>query len=418
MTTEVQVCINQKKWAKTHLEDLTKKEAFLRTLKDNINNLTKDIAVGTRFVSTRDYDGNLYECKYAPHEEYIERELWMNLFDNDGDISDKKLIHYDRTIEPTKLNITQLITDKPQYPFNGEIYIQYDEAIEKSFESGEMDMTKYVLSNKYVSHDVLHARLKYRERLYYERRDANMEYPTCINIEFIAEEYEIEYKYVRNPETGRHQKTHMAIWAIGYFPQIQAKASRIWVRKCNLVAEALGKNIDSSKKSINFTLKKMNVRNMLADEIEKLRKIRKIYNKDNPEKARSKCLFKISDELKRLEPTLRRMESLYESLCDVDIIADAYYCKKYGYLIPLKAKITVDLSGNTFETDVEQRNIETKAKIDEQIGKKNELISEIVPAVLHPDRVEKEIEKYGIDGVFGDDIDVVKNGVVNKSVFG
>lgn len=423
MTSEVQVCVNNKKWAKNHLEQIAKKEAFLNNLKGNINNLTKDIDVGTRFVSTIDYDGNLYECKYAPHEEYLQREIYLNIFNDEGKISDKKLQHSEKIIHPVKMNITQILTfySQKRKLINGEDYILYDEKLEDMFNKSK-DMT-LTLDSTYINAEVLSARSTLNQMIYGSREDIDEEYPNQKEITFIAELMSVSTRYEYDADNNPIQKW-MTIFGYGYFPQIQYKASRILVRKCNLIAEAVGKNIDSSRKSINFTLKRMNVRNMICDEIDKLNKIRKIYNTRNPEKARSATLRQLTEEQVRLEPTLNRLEALFNDLHDIHIVSDAYYCKKYGYLIPFRATVVLDLSGNTFEKELEVKNKESKENIEKQAEQRREVVADIVPAVYHPDRVEKHVEKYGIEGVFGEDKVIVndyttgKYGVINDSVLG
>jgi hypothetical protein len=279
--------------------------------------------------------------------------------------------------------------------------------------SGEEWVGKTItITGRFVCGDAIMAQMNIAKQLYYMRENEQEDYPDITSVEFYITDLQVF--------TGNREGVGEVLYAkaYGYFPAIERMVSRIWVRKCNLVAQALGKNIDSSRKCINFTLEEMSVRKMLEDECEKLKKVRKIFNQHNPEKCRSATLFKLTDEHKRLEPTLKRMELLFYDLYDKDIKVPAYYCEKYGYLLPLKAKLFVDISGNTVEEEMVKKNDLVRDSIDSQIQLRTVMVSEVIPSALHPDRVGKEVEKYGVDGVFGDDVSVCKNGVVNHSVLG
>lgn len=415
MTTPVSIAVAERKWAITKLESVLRKEAFLNTLKASMENLTTDIKVGTRFISTLDYDGNLYECKQSPYEDYMTKQMLCRRFH----ASKIEVAVQAKRIEPHTVDILSFIRPGQAKWSPKGYYVPHTNELQTAIQSEGWE-GKTITFKGNVSAGIISAQMNLATRIYRMREDEEGDYPEVKQIDFRISEL---YMTVGHREG---EGTCLYVSGIGHYPEIERKVNRIWVRKCNLVAQALGKNIDSSKKSINFTLEEMSVRKMLDNEVEKLRKVRKIFNQSNPEKSRSVALAKLTDEHKRLEPTLNRLECLFFDLYDKDVKVPAYYCEKYGYLIPLKAQLLVDISGNTVEQELVRTNDMVRDSIESQIHLRNIMVSEVVPSALHPTRVEKEINKYGIEGVFGDDKTVAfkwvngekTEGVVNHSVLG
>jgi hypothetical protein len=421
-TTNAYATVSDRKWASKQVAEVLKKEAFINTLKASLNNLSKDIKVGSRFISTLDYDGNLYECKQEPYEDLMSKTVFERVHYDNNKIRVREEAH---RILPQEVDITALIDKQYRYKYSKRWTPYTDEKNSEEFFEKYIGH-KITLTRSDITGDAISASSDIRMKNYYMRDDRDDDMETPKEIDFVITDVHTEATWFA-PLGSDERQQFLNYKALGYFPEIQRQVLRIWVRKCNVVAEALGKNIDSSRRCINFTLEQMNVREMLQDERDKLMKVRKIFNKNNPPKSRSAILSRLTDEAKRLEPSLKRLETLIEELYKQDIKVPAYYCRKYGFLIPLRATVIVDLSGNTLEQELVQKNDEAKAKIDEQVNLRNQVVEEVLPYALHPDRVEKAIQKYdSIEAVFGDDVPVAvkwsegkkSEGVVNKSVFG
>jgi hypothetical protein len=420
MTESEVATVLERKWATKQLENVLKREAFVNTLKSSLTKMTTDIKVGTRFISTLDYDGNLYECKQQEFIDYMKLPVIRPKDDERG----PKVVYESKRTELKQVDITPYLFGDVIYR-HGSWWGMKSESVSELIRSiGNKTIT---LSGRCIRDAVIMAKFDIKEKRYWESGcQDGIEAPETVDFHIVS----ITSSDMYHDDGGQRlapEKYRTCYIANGYFPELERATKRIWVRKCNLVAEALGKNIDSSKKSINFTLEKMSVRRMLQQECDKLEKVRKVFNKNNPNKSRSAQLKDLKEEQERLEPTLKRLELLFFDLYGKDISVDAYHCKKYGYLIPIKADFIVDLSGNTIEQTLVQKNDEVREQIDEQVKLRNQVVDEVIPAALHPERVAKEIEKHDIDGVFGDDTVVVQyytkegllvSGVVNKSVLG
>ena len=418
MTTPTADLVNKRKWATKNLEDILKREAFVNTLKANLQNLTKDIKVGTRFISTNDYDGNLYECKQEIYTELLKIDRKYSL------TPEKHIVENASVIPYHKVDITKLIPGESIY-YQGQTWIPYDYGRQKEIYDMFMGQTYLLNDRNACCVDVLQAISSVSRDQYNMDDSPDKKWPNIRDVKFRITDVEEHVCTVRDEHPQAGQK-YWRFTAEGFFPEVEREVNRIWVRKCNPIAEALGKNIDVSRKSIHFQLEEMNVRQMLDNEVSKLKKIRKIFNKENPRKARSKALQSLKEEQQRLEPTLKRLELLYFDLYNTELKVPAYYTKKYGYLIPINAKFKIEVEGKSFEEELVKKNDDTRETLNKIVEQKREIINDIVPTALHPDRVEKAVEKYGIEGVFGDDRVVVSDykdgilhqGVVNSSVFG
>ena len=429
--SKVSELVSERKWASKHLEEVLKKEAFMNTLKANLQNLTTDIKVGTRFISTKDYDGTLYECKQEPYVDYLTKPVYRRNFEND------KLVYVSGSsrVLPHTLSIAWYWEGAVREAYGNKNYcLLYTQEKLREIEGTNLIGKTICFKDGVISQALVEAQVALAKQLYDMREEEDEPYPSLLtdprikNIRFTISEMEtdVEQTYYIDEQGQRQYGSVLTVKATGYFPDLERMTTRIWVRKCNLVALALGKNIDSSKKCINFTLEEMSLREMLFDEMIKIEKVRKIFNKNNPEKCRSVRLKDLKEEHERMKPSLERIELLWSDLYNKDVKVPAYYCEKYGFLIPLKGQILVDLSGNTVEQDILKKNEDARNKIDETINLRKQVVEEVLPVALHPTRVEREMEKYGIEGVFGDDKTVVSKwvdgklteGVVNHSVLG
>ena len=419
MTESEAATVVERKWATQKLEQVLKKEAFVNTLRANLNKLTQDIKVGTRFISTLDYDGNLYECKQKPYTEY----LTLPVVRPKTDDSPAKIIEGEKRVELVEVDITAHLAGDDQVRLVPGHNLATADTPELRARAKELKGKTVVLRGRSIRDKVVEAKWDIRSKRYWEEGGGDVDAPN--EVEFHIVDTTVFNAYY-DLNGNRLPTVLLSVRAYGYFPELVRQTSRIWVRKCNIVASAFGKNIDSSKRCINFTLEKMSVRKMLQQEVDKLEKIRKVFNKNNPSKSRSVQLKELKEEHDRLTPTLNRLEMLFYDLYGKDVNVDAYYCKKYGYLIPIQAEFVVDLSGNTVEQTIIQQNDQAREQIDQQLQLRNQVVEEVLPAALHPERVERQLEKHDIDGTFGDDEVIVsvyidgklKTGVVNKSVFG
>lgn len=433
-TTEVPTLIAHRKQAHAQLDSVIKKEAFINTLRKSLGRLTSDIKVGTRFISTNDYDGNLYECKQEPYDDLLLKPIiqdWNGV---------KKVLQVESRSREFQIDLMRTthnprILIQPQR--RGLYYAEVDEEenTDSHYENKEgtyitisnLDDYKYWdFGDVYNARDMAAKRLREADHDEYWRRITNSPHDEHVSISDSYKPSELTFFVERVVKTNiQHDGKNYYNWvAEGYFPLIQRAVSRIWIRKCNLVGEALGKNIDSSHKCINFTQEIMSVREMLSNEREKLTKVRKVFNEHYPAKCRSKSLRSLKEESERLQPTLDRLTKLIDDMWGADVKVPAYFCKKYGFLIPIKADFVVDVSGNTLEVEMAEQQQKIHTAVDEQVALRKAVVEEVLPAALHPARVEKEIAKHDIDGTFGDDKVIVadyktgKSGVVNESVFG
>ena len=416
--------IAQKQWALDTIKNAVRKEAFLNTLKQNLNNLTTDVEVGTRFISTLDYDGNLYECKQSDYTDLMTLPLYERDFRNDR----IKVWKEARRTEPSKQDIGFLFPGGKDK--DGQIWFPVSWHEEMWEQLKGLKGKTIEIPGQYESEDTRHAFERLTGKKYKMRDDENAPHiDFCHSVDdkmpFTITNLRVIYRFHKMSEDEPFQE-YNAYEAVGYYPLLERQVKRIWVRKCNLVAEALGKNIDSSRKCINFTLEKMNVRDVLDAEVEKLKKARKIFDAGHPERARSVSWKEIEEQEAQIRESLRNIECVYYDLYGRNIEVDAFYCRKYGYLIPLKAEIRVNLAGKNVEGMLREENDKLRDKIDAEMEKKNALVNEIIPGALHPDRVGRLIEKYdSIDKVVGGDEKVIvedyksgKRGVVVESVFG
>jgi hypothetical protein len=435
-TTDLPTLIAHRRQAHSQLESVVKKEAFINTLRKSLGRLTSDIKVGTRFISTNDYDGNLYECKQEPYFDLLSKPV---IRDSEGKQSVEKVecrasvfqIDLCRIKFPepvllkTSLSSPGYIQETPEHDRFFETveedgYINIPNVKKYSFlDFGDVFKAANLIRDKRIAENNDDYRIKWNNTAY-ESRGTVLDYYTPDEITFCIQHIR-KTTIQRQDERGNVWSSYIAE---GYFPEIQREVSRIWIRKCNIIGEALGKNIDSSHKCINFTQEIMSVRDMLLDEREKLTKVRKVFNEHYPAKCRSKSLRSLTAESERLQPTLERLTKLLDDMWSSDVKVPAYYCKKYGYLIPIKAEFIVDVSGNTLEVDMATQQQKIHTAVENQSALRKAVVEEVLPAALHPSRVEKEIEKHDIDGTFGDDKVVAhdwktgKTGVVNESVFG
>ena len=399
------------------LQKAIEREAFILNLKKNLDNLTKDIFVGQRFISTTDYDGNLYECKQSPYVDYMTKQQSREYEEDKYQVVVKNCRTDLTTQDITKyigslycLNINYPDEIKPTRPF-----IKVDGEMEDYLENKLSELRVCYIKEEDKQPQLL-------EKLKSFRRiknlvDGNDEWREMGDMKYTICSIALE-KY---KETDLYNIT-----ASGYFPEYEEEVSRIWVRKCNPVAEALGRNIDVNKHCINFTKRQMDIGKILSDEYDKLVKVRKVFNMRNPEKCRSKPLHHLKEEHERLKPTLKRIMDLIVSISHITV--PAYFCEKYGYLIPFNGDVNIDAYGaETLDKQMYDVKKETEYSVKQTVEMRKEVVAEIIPSALHPDRVEKMIEKYdSIEKVFGDDSTVVQkyvdgkitSGVVNHSVFG
>jgi hypothetical protein len=412
----------ERQWAKKGIEKLLAREAHFESLKASLPKLTKDIKVGTQFISTNDYDGTLYECKQEPYKVLVSRSLTRT--------DDDKLIYYENEhiqdyseqdmssilfpgvaserhwVERSGwVNITDMGISQPiPSSFTQEIR---DRSYGKEFEIPFVEVSPFYAQRAII------------RRFNVQNEDPTVPPPTTATFHVNGITFEF-----RQLNQNKYQAAvpsdpwYMRTTAIGYWPQIEYESSRIWVRKSNLVAQALGKNVDASKKSIVFQICDMNVRDMVRNEIDKLTKLRKIYNKSNPQKARTATYAAIDAERNRIQPQIERLNKLYTEIYRTNLSVPAYYCAKYGYLIPIDAKIKVELDTKTVEQRMAESIVELNAQTAATINQLKEVINSIIPAAIHPARMEAALERYGMDGTLGEDVVVSGNGVVNHSVFG
>jgi len=383
--TDTQTLVAHRRQAHTQLDSVVKKEAFINTLQKTLGNLTTDIKVGTRFISTNDYDGNLYECKQEPYSVCVMKPVIQD-FQGKKKVMKIESSCNEFQIDLCRLRFPRADLYKPQ--LRGLHYVENnDDRYDSIFDDMEgtyitiKDVHSYEWSDfgdVYKASEL--AETKNREENHDEYWEKINNTPPHKHTEVFAsykpKELTFFIERVIKTTATRGEEVWANFVAEGYFPLIQRSVSRIWIRKCNIVGEALGKNVDSSHKSINFTQEIMSVREMLQEERYKLTKVRKVFNEAYPAKCKSKSLKSLREESERLQPTLERLEKLIDDLWTKDVKVPAYYCKKYGFLIPIKAEFVVDVSGNTIEVEMANTQQKIHQAVDDQMALRKAVVEE------------------------------------------